>query len=83
MEKITLIIKADDNGRYKTVDVLKQIKATCKAIVFPEKDINTTMLSELQCNGKTCINGVTRGIEGTFDNSIMEYMKRNMTLIFA
>ena len=83
MKKITLIISADDNGYYKTVDVLKQIKASCQGVVFPGKDINKTSLSELVYSGKQCISGNTEGINGTFDNSTYEYMERKIELIFA
>ena len=83
MEKVILIIKADNNGRYKTVEVLKQIKASCQGIVFPDKDINKTSLSEVVYHGKQCISGNTEGISGTFNNSTYEYMERKIELIFA
>lgn len=82
MEKITLKIKADASGQYKIIEVLKQIKTLCKAVVFPDKPLEETCLADLRLNGKKAIKGITEGIPGTWNNDTMEYMKRDFTLIF-
>lgn len=82
MERITLRIKADIAGHYTTVDILKQIKTSCKAIVFPDKTLKETCIADLCLNGKKAIKGITEGIYGTWNNEIMEYMERDFILIF-
>lgn len=82
MEKLTLRIKADASGKYKIIDVLKQIKASCKAVVFPDKTLEETCLADLRLNGKKAIKGITEGVYGTWNNEIMGYIERNFTLIF-
>lgn len=82
MEKLTLRIKADASGKYKTIDVLKQIKASCKAVVFPDKTLEKTCLADLHLNNKKAIKGITQGISETWNSEIMEYIERNFTLIF-
>lgn len=83
MEKLTLRIKADYNGNYKTIDVLKQIKTSCKAVIFPIKPLEKTCLADLRMNGKNAIRGITEGIPETWNNNTMEYMERDLTLFFG
>lgn len=82
MEKLTLRIKADASGKYKTIDVLKQIKALCKAVVFPDKTLEETCLADLRLNDKKAIKGITEGFPETWNSETMEYIERNFTLIF-
>ena len=82
MQKLTLRIKADASGNYKTVDVLKQIKTSCKAVVFPDKPLEETCLADLCLNGKNAIRGITEGISETWSNNTIEYMERDLTLFF-
>jgi hypothetical protein len=60
MEQITLTIKADKDGRYKVVDVLCQIKRSCKNIKFPDKPIENTCLADLMLHDKQCIRGIEK-----------------------
>lgn len=82
MEKLTLKIKADVSGSYKTIDVLKQIKASCKAVVFPDKPLKETCLGDLRLNEKKAIKGIVEGIPETWNDDTMEYMERDFTLFF-
>lgn len=82
MEKLTLRIKADASGKYKTIDVLKQIKVSCKAVVFPGKTLEETCLADLRLNDKKAIKGIIEGFPETWNSETMEYIERNFTLIF-
>ena len=83
MNKVTLTIEANSDGRYLTKDVLKQIKAACKVIVFPDKPIEETCLADLSLNGELCYQGITEGIWNSWNNKIVEYMKLKVTLFFG
>ena len=83
MEKLTLRIKADESGKYKTIGLLKQIKASCKEVVFPGKPLEETCLADLRLNNKKAIKGITESIPETWNDEMMEYTERNFTLIFG
>lgn len=83
MEKLTLRIKADHNGNYKTIDILKQIRTSCKAVVFPNKSLEEICFADLYLNGKNAIRGIAEGIPETWSNNIMEYMEKDLTLFFG
>ena len=83
MEKITLRIKADYNGNYKTIDILKQIRTSCKTVVFPNKPLEEICLDDLYLNGKNAIRGIAESILETWNNNIMEYMEKDLTLFFG
>lgn len=83
MEKITLLIKADQNGRYKTIDVLKQIKKDCTGVTFPaDKALENTCLADLRYKNLKCVKGDTVGIRNSGSNTNVTYMEREMTLYF-
>lgn len=83
MEKITLLIKADQNGRYKTIDVLKQIRGACADITFPaDKALENTCLADLRYKNLKCVKGDTVGIIDSWSNTNVTYMERKMTLYF-
>ena len=83
MEKITMIIKADQNGRYKTMDVLKQIREACTGIIFPaDKALENTYLADLRYKNLKCVKGDTVGIINSWSNTNVTYMEREMTLYF-
>ena len=83
MEEITCTICANNDGRYSTNEVLKQIRALCNNIVFPDKDISETCMLDLSLNGEKCYYGITEGIWETWNPDKLEYMKRKLTLYFA
>ena len=83
MEKITLLIKADQNGRYKTIDVLKQIMEACTGITFPaDKALENTCIADLRYKNLKCVKGSTVGIIDSWSNTNVTYMEREMTLYF-
>lgn len=83
MEMITLTISADKDGRYKVVDVLKQIQISCRNIKFPDKPIEDTCLADLMLHGKQCIRGISKGLINTWSMENFEYGMREITLYFA
>lgn len=82
MEMVVVRIKADTNGKYKTIDVLKQIKQSCKNIIFPNKFLTDTCLADLRLGDKKAIRGIAEGIPKAWNNNFVEYMERDLKLYF-
>lgn len=83
MKKIALLIKADQNGRYKTIDVLKQIREVCAGVTFPaDKALENTCLTDLRYKNLKCVKGDTVGIINSWSNTNVTYMEREMILYF-
>lgn len=83
MKKITMIIKADQNGRYKTIDVLKQIREVCADITFPaDKALENTCIADLRYKNLKCVKGSTVEIINSWSNTNVTYMEREITLCF-
>jgi hypothetical protein len=83
MNKMLVSITANPEGRYPTVEILKQIKAACKEVVFPNKPIEHTCLADLSVNGDVCYYGVSEGVWDSWDNNAVTYRERILTLYFA
>lgn len=83
MSRLSVSIIANSEGRYPTVEILKQIKVACKEVVFPNKPIEHTCLADLSVNGEMCYYGVSEGVWDSWDDSAVTYKERLLTLYFA
>lgn len=83
MNRLSVSITANAVGRYPTVEILQQIKTSCKEVVFPNKPIEHTCLADLSVNGEACYYGVSEGVWDSWDNATVTYRERILTLYFA
>lgn len=83
MDKISVSITANSEGHYLTVEILRQIKASCKEVVFPNKPIENTCLADLSINGEACYYGISEGVWDSWDDNAITYRKRVLTLYFT
>lgn len=83
MNKISVSITANSEGRYPTVEILRQIKAACKEVDFPDKPFEHTCLADLSVNGEACYYGVSEGVWDSWDDKAVTYRERILTLYFA
>ena len=82
MENLT--VKAKKDGHYKTVDLMECIKKNFNDVIFPNKPLYETCLADLSLdNGKMCTYSFSRGVIGTWDNDLGEYMERDFVLCFS
>ena len=73
-----------DNGRLKTVDVIRYIKNHFPQIKVPDIDImniSLSMLTLAEDNTKKCIDGLLEGV--TWNNEKCKYTDYKCTLVFA
>lgn len=83
MNKIITMVSANPDGHYTTVELLKQIEAQHKELVFPNKPIEDTCLADLSINGEVCYYGISEGVWDSWDDNAVTYRKRKLTLYFA
>lgn len=83
MEKLSLIIRADNMGAYKARNVVRQILRKCKDITAPNVDINNIALRDLKYHGKRLAGASSAGIHGSYDSAANEYLRREIILYFA
>lgn len=83
MNKISIFITANSEGRYPTMEILKQIKAACEKVVFPNKPIEHICLADLSINGEACYYGISEDVWDSWDNATVTYRERILTLYFA
>lgn len=83
MEVIRVNVHATPEGRYKTIDVITQIKRMYSNMVtFPEKPLREICLADLKIREQQAFKGISIGVIGTWSDEHMEYMKREFTLYF-
>lgn len=82
MNRISVIITANPKGRYPAMEILKQIKANCEEVIFPNKPIKHTCLADLSLNGEACHYGISEGIWDSWDDKAVIYKERILTLYF-
>ena len=83
MNRISVSITANSEGRYPTIEILQQIKATCKEVIFPNKPIEHICLADLSINGEACYYGVSEGVWDSWEDNMVTYRERILTLYFA
>ena len=83
METITIRVSADQNRRYKTVDLMERIQNTCKNVLIPKSAAETCLADLSLTNWKKCYRGISQGVEGTYSDVAMEYLERYFVLYFA
>ena len=84
MENLTVRVKANKDGHYKTVDLMECIKENFNDVIFPNKPLYETCLADLSLdNGKMCTYSFSSGVIATWDNDLGEYMERDFVLCFS
>lgn len=63
MENLTVRVKANKDGNYKTVDLMERIQNTCKNVLMPKSAAETCLADLSLTNGKKCYRGISHKLE--------------------